>query len=178
MLFRHVVAVVVASAPLLAQSAGQLVKSILPRYATARLNLIEAAEAMPEADYSYRLTPQQRSFGEWIDHNARMNYNLCSQAAGEPGPRMGRFSGASSKADLVEALKASFNYCDPIFQNMTDKKALSPVSAELNDVYPVNHLIGLLVNWNEHYGNLVGYLRTKGITPPSTARAQKKDAKK
>lgn len=27
---------------------------------------------------------------------------------------------------------------------------------------------------NEHYGNLVVYLRLKGQVPPSTARAQKK----
>jgi hypothetical protein len=30
-------------------------------------------------------------------------------------------------------------------------------------------MIGVVVSGNEHYGNLVGYLRSKGITPPSTA---------
>jgi uncharacterized damage-inducible protein DinB len=27
---------------------------------------------------------------------------------------------------------------------------------------------------NEHYGNMIVYLRLKGIVPPSTARVQKK----
>jgi uncharacterized damage-inducible protein DinB len=27
---------------------------------------------------------------------------------------------------------------------------------------------------NEHYGNIIVYLRLKGIVPPSTARVQKK----
>lgn len=126
---------------------------------------------MPEADYSYRLTAPQRSFGEWIHHNAKMNYNRCSQAAGTAAT--GKFSGASSKAELVEALKASFAYCDPIFQGMTDERALAAVGSDAKAIYPVDRLVGLPANWNEHYGNLVGYLRTKGITPPSTVRAQK-----
>jgi DinB family protein len=165
---------VFAAFPAFGQSEGPLMSAILPRYETAKMNLVEAAEAMPEGEYSYRLTPGQRTFGDWIDHNARMNYNLCSQAAGQPAPRMGRFSGTSGKAELVEVLKSSFAYCDTVFHTMTDQKALSPTATGPEPAYPVDNLVGLIANWNAHYGNLVGYLRTKGIMPPSTTRAQKK----
>ena len=40
--------------------------------------------------------------------------------------------------------------------------------------YPVDAMMGLLTNMASHYGNMVGYLRAKNITPPSTARTQKK----
>ncbi len=158
---------------------GPIMSSILPRYEIAKLNLIEAAEQMPAGEYSYRLTPPQRSFGEWIDHNAKMNYSWCAQAIGEPAPTTAaKVSASSPKAELVDALKASFAYCDPVFSTMTDEKAVQSIGPEGKKVYPVDRLVGLLANWNEHYGNLVGYLRTKGLTPPSTLRAQKAAAKK
>ena len=34
----------------------------------------------------------------------------------------------------------------------------------------VQGMVALIASDNEHYGNLVGYLRAQGITPPSTAR--------
>jgi hypothetical protein len=33
-------------------------------------------------------------------------------------------------------------------------------------------MLGFLTNMASHYGNMVGYLRAKGVTPPGTARAQ------
>jgi uncharacterized damage-inducible protein DinB len=37
---------------------------------------------------------------------------------------------------------------------------------------PFNTLMGNLTHDWEHYGNLVTYLRLKGLVPPSTERAQ------
>jgi hypothetical protein len=155
-----------------AEEPGPIMQSILPRYETAKLNLIETAALMPEADYSYKLTPPQRSFGGWIEHNIGMNYNLCSSAMGKTAPSMKKYQ-ATAKAELEQGLKESFAYCDELFKNMTDQKSLQPVESGGKKVYPVNVMIGLVVNWNEHYGNLVGYMRSKNLVPPSTARAQK-----
>jgi hypothetical protein len=156
----------------LACAQGPLMQSILPKYNTARLNLIETAEFMPAGDYSFKLTPAQRSFGEWIDHNISMNYSLCARVEGKPANA--KKPASMSKDDLVAALKESFQYCDTVFQGMTDEKAMQPVESGGRSVLPADTMISLLVNWNEHYGNLVGYLRTKGIVPPTTARAAKK----
>ncbi len=163
------------AAPLLAQTEpGPLMTSILARYNTAKLNLIETAAAMPEADYGFQLTPAQRSFAEWMEHNVEMNYGLCSTLLGQAVPKDKIKHGIQSKSALEASLKESFTYCDSGFQAMTDEKALREVDAGGGrKVLPASVMIGLLINWNEHYGNLVGYLRTKGITPPSTARAQR-----
>jgi hypothetical protein len=157
-----------------AQEPGPLMQSILSRYQTAKLNLMESAAAMPEADYGFKLTPAQRTFGEWMEHNIEMNYNLCSILLGQAAPKEKIKHGVTAKAELESGLKESFGYCDGAFQSMTDEKALKEMDAGGGRrVLPASTMIGLLINWNEHYGNLVGYLRTKGITPPSTARAQK-----
>lgn len=166
------------SVALFAQTPGPLMQSIQSRYATARLNLIESAAAMPEADYSYKLTSPQRSFGNWIEHNIEMNYNLCSSIKGESAPKEKFVKDTAPKASLENGLKDSFSYCDSVFSSMTDEKALTEVTgAGGRKVLPANIMIGLLASWNQHYGNLVGYLRTKGITPPTTARAQKAQKK-
>ena len=125
-------------------------------------NLIEAAEAMPEADYGYQLTKEQRPFSGWIEHTAMGNYSLCSGIKGDKPPAM--MHGETGKAALVSSLKASFEYCDGVLKAMDDKTALT----ERDGKYPVSAMLGLVASLNEHYGNLVGYLRTKGITPPSS----------
>lgn len=148
-------------------------QSLLPRLQTARLNLVESAKLMPEADYGYRLTPPQRSFANWIEHTIEMNYGTCANLHSTPGPDPLKYKGVTAKAELVAGLEASMDYCEQGFRAMNDTTAVLPKKAGKRDIYPVNLMVGLVVNWNEHYGNLVGYLRTKGHTPPSTARAQK-----
>jgi hypothetical protein len=51
-----------------------------------RRNLIEAAEAMPAAEYSFKPTPQVRSFAELLGHVALTNYFFCAMARGEQSP--------------------------------------------------------------------------------------------
>ena len=68
---------------------------------------------------------------------------------------------AKGKTDIQAALKASFDYCDAALKEASDQKT------------PARPMISLVASLNEHYGNLVGYLRAKGVVPPSTARASK-----
>ena len=150
---------------------GPLMQSINSRYAAVKQNLLETAEVMPEKDYDFRLTPAQRTFGEWIDHTSGTLYNFCSAARGQQAPRS---APAQSKSAIVAKFKTAFEYCDATLKDMTDQKALTEISIGGKPAYPVNALIGLIAGLNEHYGNLVGYMRSKGITPPSTARTQKK----
>ena len=52
--------------------------------------------------------------------------------------------------------------------------ALLPLIAQnpLTQAVTVKAMISLVASLQEHYGNLVGYLRTKGIVPPSSARVK------
>lgn len=145
-----------------------LTQAIMSRYNTAKQNLIETAEAMPESEYGYKLSPAQRPFGAWIEHTAQGNYGYCTAikgAAADSSPKVPHEMKA--KPELVKAIKDSFEYCDEALKGMDDQKALAMVNGKA----PVTPMVSIVVSLNEHYGNLVGYLRTKGITPPSTARA-------
>ena len=159
--------------PLLAQN--PFTDALKGSYGRVKLNLIETADVMPEADYAFKLTPAQRSFGEWIGHTALSAYNGCSAMQGAAQPEAAKaLHDLKAKADLQRALKESFDYCDAAFKSLDDKKASTEVSTGTGNIYPATSMVGLVGGLNEHYGNLVGYMRSKGVVPPSSARAMKK----
>ena len=151
---------------------GPVLQAVLPQYESAKLNFSEAAEFMPESEYGYKLTPPQRAFGDWVEHTAGMNFRMCSGMKGEPAPAPGL--GDKSKEALLKGLKESFDYCDAVWRTMTDELAVREIQAGSRKTTPLSLMVAHVVQLNEHYGNMVGYLRSKGIVPPTTARVQKK----
>jgi hypothetical protein len=148
----------------------------MPRYNVMKQNLVEAADAMPAEYYSFKLSPGQRAFGEWVDHTILLLQSSCATLSGDPTPPIdhSKHSGEKAKTDSVVLLKEAADSCDKTLKNVTDQKALTAVNVAGKPSYPINTMLGLLTNMASHYGNMVGYLRAKGITPPSTARSQKK----
>ena len=87
-------------------------------YAMIKDSLLKAADKMPAEAYSFRTVPQVRTFGEMIAHIADAQVRMCGVVRGEQVPNVS--TGKTSKADLVAALKASFDACDPVYDKMTD----------------------------------------------------------
>src|SRR6202042_1443828 len=80
-------------------------------YALVSGEVIAAAEKMPEQNYSFKPTPDVRSFGQLVGHVADAQYGFCSMASGEPASPKGIEKSKTSKADLVAALKDAVAYC-------------------------------------------------------------------
>jgi hypothetical protein len=135
-------------------------------YAMIKSSLLKAADKMPEENYSFRTTPQVRTFGEMIAHVADAGLMMCAVVKGEKVTANARSK--TSKADLVAALKASFDYCDPVYASMTDAAGGAQVKWFIWDMSKLG-----LLNWNishdnEMYGIIGAFLRIKGIVPPSS----------
>ena len=145
------------------------------KYNTQKLNFTESAVAMADENMKFRLTPDQRSFGDWLEHTADMNYRMCSQIVGQPAPKNTGVNGVQNrgKKAIEEAINASFAHCDKVFDGLTDAKALEEVPAGNKKVVAVDVMFSYIANLNAHYGNMVGYMRVKGVIPPSTARTNK-----
>ena len=133
---------------------------------------VGAAQKMPEENYSFRPTPEVRTFGQIVGHVADASYMFCSNATGEANPSTSSIEKTkTSKADLVAALQGAVAYCNKAFDGMTDAKGSEMVKlfnfnlAKLT-VFSIN-----TAHTDEHYGNMVTYLRLKGIVPP-TSEAQ------
>ncbi len=129
---------------------------------------IAAAEKMPEENYSFKPTPDVRSFGQLVGHVADAQYMFCSMATGEPNPMKGIEKTKTSKADLVAALKDAVGYCSKAYSAMTDAQGAQMVKLMNFDVARLTVLSVNTAHTDEHYGNMVTYLRMKGIVPPSS----------
>lgn len=140
-------------------------------YGIARRNILAAAEEMPEADFAFRPALEVRSFGQLVAHVADGLYLFCSSVKGENNPNQSPDNiekTKAAKAELVAALKASFAYCDPIYNSLTEarlRERISFFSEETSKAAPLNLNIYHL---SEHYGNMVTYMRLKGLVPPSS----------
>ena len=135
-------------------------------------NIIRAAEKMPEANYSFKPSPDVRSFGQLVGHLADYQYVFCSGTAGEKPPVTGIEDGKTSKADLVQALKEGYAYCDKIYSGMTDSKLAENASVEGRPRAILTILTLTIAHNDEHYGNIVTYMRLKGLVPPSSEKKQ------
>jgi uncharacterized damage-inducible protein DinB len=167
------------STPPAASSQNPAVTGLKGPWSRAKDLVIRAAEKMPEENYAFKPSPDVRSFGQLVGHVADANFMFAAMAEGrKPAPHDIEKT-KTSKADLVAALKESFAAADKAFA-MTDAELATPAKlfgAETNRFGVVGLLIGH--DW-EHYGNMVTYLRIKGIVPPSSeprAEAPKPAAK-
>jgi uncharacterized damage-inducible protein DinB len=133
-------------------------------------DVIAAAEKMPEQNYSFKPTPEVRSFGQLVGHVADAQYGFCSTATGEPNPMKDIEKTKTSKADLVTALKDAVAYCNKAFAGMTDAQGSQTVKMMHYDVARLTVLSVNTAHTDEHYGNMVTYLRIKGIIPPSSEK--------
>jgi len=141
-----------------------------------RRNIEKSAEKVPEEQYGLRPGPQieVRTFGQILGHLANFNYLWCSQAKGEKNPAQGSdYEKLSSKALLLRTLNDSFTYCDAVYSSLTDASGLEivTVTQENGRQAQVPRMSLLVLNYghnNDHYGNLVTYMRIKSIVPASS----------
>lgn len=145
-------------------------------FAMNRKFLVRSAEKMPEEFYGMRPGAQHevRTFGQLIGHLADFNYRWCSDAKGEANPAQEKeFEKLTAKSDLIKSLNEALTYCDGVYAALTDTNAMDMVQGTRDDgtKAPVLRISRLIVNFahnNEHYGNLVTYMRIKSIVPPSS----------
>jgi uncharacterized damage-inducible protein DinB len=141
---------------------------------SAKRNIHDSAEQMPEAKFGFKPVDSVKTFGAILAHVAGASYDYCSSAKGEAAP----FSEdhfeetAKTKAAIQKAVDDAIAYCDPVYEALTDQSLAAMVSrpGSTRQSPRASALIGNISHTSEHYGNLVTYFRLNGMVPPSTAR--------
>ena len=134
--------------------------------------LVKAATDAPDAVFAYKPTPEVRSFGETLDHVAASQNGYCRLALGQKAGGSGAGTGAKTKGEVIDALRSSNAVCEQAYAQ-TDSEAARPAY----DGDKRSRLYMLLENAthdNEHYGNIVTYLRLNHLVPPSSQPAPTK----
>ena len=116
---------------------------------------IEVFNAMPESDYSFKPNDEQRTFGAQAYHIAysidyyRRAFQNRGQAEWSPGDE-----NIKSKAELIKWAGEQFDAMHKLI-----------LASDQNDA--VTALVISYLDHNAHHrGQMITYLRMKGITPP------------
>lgn len=130
--------------------------------------ITQAASDVPENLYTFKPTPEVRSFGELIGHIAGSQKSFCATAMGEKPPAEDEVEkSAKTKAALVQALKESNDYCARAYQQ-TDASAAGMVELFGEQRSKLYTLHENATHDSEHYGNIVTYMRINKMVPPSS----------
>jgi uncharacterized damage-inducible protein DinB len=126
------------------------------------------AEEVPDSLYAFKPTPEVRSFGQLFGHIAGAQYLFCAAALGEPARAEDAVEkSTTTKAGLVEALKASTAYCERAYAQ-SDAAAQAATKLFGQERTRLWALGMNAIHNGEHYGNLVTYLRINRIVPPAS----------
>jgi len=178
---RLLVALLFVSTQALAQSPAPRPPQPLPvflqtQYNLLKANLVGAAEKMPTESFAFKPTADVRSYAAILGHVVESQYMFCSAAKGLPIPEfsVGLEKKATDKVTVVQMVKDVFAYCDDVFGRATNESLVDMITLgaapNTRQIARGNQLLMVLTHGNEHYGNLVTYLRLKGIVPPSSAQ--------
>jgi uncharacterized damage-inducible protein DinB len=131
--------------------------------------LTTTAEAMPEDKWTFKTTPAQRSFGEHVMHIVQVDSKLFAGLGGKtPAPQI-NFN-ATSKADVLAALRQSLEYGQALVKEFDDQGLLERVNGIfLGPSASRVRLINFSMSHSQDvYGQLVVYLRLNGVVPPAS----------
>lgn len=144
-------------------------------------DIVTTAEAMPENKFYF--TPENlhikntdfkgvRTFAGQIMHLATDNILIWSSITGDSvraditdvnGPKR-----VKTKADISEYLKNSFDLGRKAISMLTEKNAMDMIEFRGRNLPRLDLAFYALTHSNEHYGQMVIYLRMCGIVPPPT----------
>jgi hypothetical protein len=149
-----------------------LVTEVQNMFNTLNGYITKSAAQFPEGKLTWQPTPAVRSWARLIAHIADDNNGSCAPLAGaQRPPRLDTDDSANSaankmlKVDLQKALADSFALCDKAFASITDATMMERNGNRSKIgtlIYNTSHI-------NEHYGNIVTYMRLNDMVPPSTA---------
>lgn len=165
----------VVAPPLFAQAPGSSRSAdseVRDQWSTVSKYLARSAAAVPESAYVYKPVATVRSFGQLIAHVAGSQMMFCAAALGDTVPKEDDFEKRTmSKAELVAALDASNTYCSRAYA-VPSAKLGGPVEMFGQHFTKGGMLVINATHDNEHYGNVVTYMRMLGLVPPSSQPTQ------
>ena len=164
------IALVLLATALAAQtsSKGPLVGTSQGFFTLAKNNILRSAEKVPEELWSFKPTPEVRSIGQMFAHIADGQYEFCGMALEGKMVDKGIEKMAKTKTQIVAALKEAFGYCEAGYANMTEDTAVETIPVFGRQATRIGVMDFNITHTYEHYGNLVTYMRLKGIVPPSS----------
>ena len=129
----------------------------------------EYLDAMPEDGYSFKPTPEMRTFAAQMLHLTDGNYGLVGAASVKPNPLVKSSDEKTieqTKAATTKAVMDSYDYVISAIESMTPAQ-LQETAKFAGKELPKAVIIGKAFEHQTHHrGQTTVYLRLKGVTPP------------
>jgi len=137
---------------------------VVKHLTTSRDFTLKVADAMPAADYGFKLTPPQMSFaGQMIHLSQGLTYFLSTFSGQKPNPGKPK---SESKEDVMAFIRQSFDDAITTIGKLTPEQLAKTYKSEEGTESGTGLLLGMLDHTTHHRASAEMYLRAKGITPP------------
>jgi len=150
-----------------AQSSEQMIKD----WERAKTYTLHYLQAMPEENYSFKPTPDTRTFAEHMLHFTDANYELAPLAGGLKSPiELGAASKSTdkSKATTIKTVMAGYDFVIANIKNMKSEQFQDTVKVFDKYVMTKATLLNKIFEHQTHHiGQTTMYFRLKGLTPPN-----------
>jgi uncharacterized damage-inducible protein DinB len=134
--------------------------------------VVSAAEAMPADKYNFVPTTGEfkgvRTFAQQVTHVAEAQYFFFKGFGIKPGIDPEAITKLTSKDDIVKALKDSYAFAQQAVATITPENAFEKIAAVDGTDTRASIAAFALAHTNDHYGQMVVYLRMNGIVPPAS----------
>ena len=149
-----------------AQSSDSLVAQLARKWENAKVYALDMAELMPEEFYDFKPVPEEMSFREQLLHIVQNMQWLSTSYLFEDKNKTGKDAKPKDKASVIKMLNNAYNIGLNAHKNISTK--------QLNEIVPFfagpmsrrQILILMHDHQTHHVGQLIVYLRLKGIKPP------------
>ena len=143
---------------------------VLAAYQRIKPNVIGAAEKMPPENYTFKPTPDIRTYARIVNHVTEAQFHTCTALNGSTFDPKSVPSDTADKAIIVAGLKASFAECDKAYGAISPDTFTQTVTAGQNRRSRITMAWGNISHDNEQYAELSTYLRLKGLVPPTSEK--------
>ena len=135
-------------------------------------DLVPLADAMPADKYDFAPTNGNfkgvRSFAGQVKHVIQANYYIFGTAASMKPSSMPKMQDLKTKAQIMQALKASFAFAHQAIATLTSQNAMEKVKPVAGIDTRAGVMLLAIIHMNNHFGQMVEYARMNGIVPPSS----------
>jgi uncharacterized damage-inducible protein DinB len=134
-------------------------------------NILKAADKMPAENYSFRPTPDIRTFARVVNHVTEAQQHICGTLNGTAMDTLPKVPPETAdKSAIVAALQASFAECDKAYAALTDDNLTQMVTLGPVTRTRIGFAWANVSHDNEQYATLALYMRLKGLVPPSSEK--------
>ena len=128
---------------------------------------LEFAKVMPESNYSFKPADIEMTYGEQLKHIAGNMVWLSSSYLNGAKTTLDPVNAGNSKKEIIAILEKSFAYAAETIDQLNEKILNQNVSFFAGIMTKRRIMLLMTDHVTHHRGQLVVYLRLKGIEPPA-----------